>query len=162
MALLGGGTSGHAVWYISADLMSCCSRHVRNNTNRKLFTSYARCETFLGAFAKLRKVIIGFVVSVHPCRTYQLPLDGYYWNSIFEYFSKICRENSSFIKLTQITDAWHESLCTFMIICLLVLMFNKVFFFENHAVHEITRKNMAEPDKPQMAIQHGACALHAA
>jgi len=37
-----------------------------------------------------------------------------------------------------------------------------VNFFENLAVHEIMWKNMAEPDRPLMKIQHGASALRAA
>ena len=31
----------------------------------------------------------------------QLPLDNFSWNLIFEYFSKICRENLSLIKVGQ-------------------------------------------------------------
>jgi len=31
-------------------------------------------------------------------------------------------------------------------------LFNKVFFFENHAVYEIMWKNMVQSDKPQMTI----------
>ena len=31
---------------------------------------------------------------------------------------------------------------------------------ENHAVYEIMWKNIVEPDGPQMAVEHGACALH--
>jgi len=54
---------------------------------------------FLGAFSKLRKATIGFVMSVLPHGTTRLPLDGVSWNLIFEDFSKICRENSSFIKI---------------------------------------------------------------
>jgi len=38
---------------------------------------------------------------------------------------------------------------------------NFLFFSENLAVYEITWKNMVEPDRPQMTIQYGACALHA-
>jgi len=34
-----------------------------------------------------------FVMSVRPAGTTRLPLDGFSWNFIFEYFSKICREN---------------------------------------------------------------------
>jgi len=43
------------------------------------------------------------------------PLDGCLWNLIFEYFSKICRENSRFIKFCK--DDWYisEDQCTFMI-----------------------------------------------
>jgi hypothetical protein len=37
-----------------------------------------------------------------PYRTTRHSLDGLSWNLIFEYFSKICRENSSLIKM------WHE------------------------------------------------------
>jgi hypothetical protein len=70
------------------------------------------CLLFLGAFAKLRKVTMAFVTSpvcpsiglsvclslcLCPHGTTQLPLDGFSWNLIFEYFWKICRENSSFI-----------------------------------------------------------------
>jgi hypothetical protein len=41
-------------------------------------------------------------------------------------------------------------------------MFNNFFFFsENRAVYEIKWKHMVEPERPQMTIQYGACALHA-
>jgi len=49
-----------------------------------------------GAFAKLRKVTISFVMSVRPHGTTQLPLDGSSRNLIFNYFSKICREINKF------------------------------------------------------------------
>jgi len=55
-------------------------------------------STFLGAFAKLGKATISFVSqSVCPHRTTRLPMEGFSWNFIFEYFSKVCRENLSFI-----------------------------------------------------------------
>ena len=38
-------------------------------------------------------------------------------------------------------------------------MFNN--FSKNHAVYEITWKNMVEPERPQMTIKYGACALRA-
>jgi hypothetical protein len=47
---------------------------------------------FFGAFAKLRKVNITFIMSVRP-------LDGFSLNLIFEYFLKIYLENSSYIKI---------------------------------------------------------------
>jgi hypothetical protein len=37
---------------------------------------------------------------------------------------------------------------------------NLLVFSENRAVCEIMWKNVVEPDRPQMATQHGACALH--
>jgi hypothetical protein len=59
--------------------------------------------TILYASAKFRKVTSSFVISVYlsirPPRTTRLPLEGFSWNLIFEYFSKICRENSCFIKV---------------------------------------------------------------
>jgi len=63
----------------------------------------ARCEKtqFLGAFAKLRKATISFVMSVRTQGTTRLPLDRFSWNFICNDSSKICRENSSFIKIGQ-------------------------------------------------------------
>jgi len=51
----------------------------------------------LGAYTKLRKAIISFVMSVRPSvcprGTSGLPLDGLSRNLIFECFSKICQQN---------------------------------------------------------------------
>jgi hypothetical protein len=62
-------------------------------------------KLYLGAFAKLRKVAISFFMSVRPSicphGTTRVSLDGFSWNLIFEYFSKICREKSSFSKIGQ-------------------------------------------------------------
>ena len=52
--------------------------------------------TSLGAFAKLQKATISYVMSVCPHGTIRLPLNGF--SIIFDYFSKICPGNSSFIK----------------------------------------------------------------
>ena len=44
---------------------------------------------FLGAFANFRKATISFVMSVRPPRGItRLPLDGFSWNLVFEYFWK--------------------------------------------------------------------------
>jgi len=65
----------------------------------------------LGAFTKLWKATISFVISVclpvylsvrssvFPHGTTRLPLVGFLWYLIFKYFSKIYRENSSIIKI---------------------------------------------------------------
>ena len=66
----------------------------------------------LSAFAIFRKATISFVMyirssicrSVRPYETSMLlrfPLDGFSWRLVFQYFSKICRENSSFSKIWQ-------------------------------------------------------------
>ena len=57
-----------------------------------------RWKVLLGAFAKLRRTTVSFVMSayrsVRPHGTTRLPLHGSSWNLIFEYFPKACRENS--------------------------------------------------------------------
>ena len=67
-------------------------------------TSWYIIPFFLRAFAELRKAAISFLMSVRLSNllhgTTRLPLDGFLY-FIFEYFSKMCRENSSFIKLEQ-------------------------------------------------------------
>ena len=56
-------------------------------------------------FAKLQKVTISFIMpdgpSVHPHGTILLPLGRFSLNLVFGYFSKNCREKSSFIKIGQ-------------------------------------------------------------
>ena len=60
-----------------------------------------KVDNFLGVFAKLQKVTITFVMSVCPS------IHPSTWNNIFvkflifEYFLKICQENSSSIKIQQ-------------------------------------------------------------
>ena len=54
---------------------------------------------FLGAFAKLRRATISFLMSVRPHGTNWLPLDGFSLSLLFEGFSKVCRVYSSFIKI---------------------------------------------------------------
>jgi len=60
-------------------------------------------EIVLGVFAKLRKMILlaSSRLSVRPHGTNRFPLDGLPLNLIFKYFSKICHENLSFIKMLQ-------------------------------------------------------------
>ena len=55
-------------------------------------------------------VIISACPSVSPHGTTRLPLDGFSWKFIFEYFSKIYRKNSSFIQIRQkkTTGSLHE------------------------------------------------------
>jgi hypothetical protein len=66
---------------------------------------------FPGAFAELRKATISFVTSVCPHETTRLPLDKFWWNFMFETFSKICWENP-----TKITGTLHEDVSTFLTI----------------------------------------------
>jgi hypothetical protein len=58
--------------------------------------TYVKHSQFLGAFAKLRKATIRFVMSVRPffcpCGTTRLPLDRFPWKFIFECFWKLSRK----------------------------------------------------------------------
>ena len=113
---------------------------------------------------------------------------GSQWTDFYEmvrieHFSKICREDSSFIKIWQ---EWRQGTlcaeqCTVMTTSRSVFLrmrnvseiscrgnqdthhfsFNN-FLPKNRAVCEIMWKNMVGLQRPQMAIYHGACALHAA
>jgi hypothetical protein len=63
-----------------------------------------RTHAFLGALVKLRKETISFAMclSVRPSvrpHGNRLPLNGFSRNFIFQHFSKICLEDSSFIKI---------------------------------------------------------------
>ena len=62
-------------------------------------------KCFLGAFAKLQKATISFVMSV--CLSVRLhgktllPLNWFSWKFMVDHFSKICREHSRFINIWQ-------------------------------------------------------------
>jgi hypothetical protein len=129
---------------------------------------------FLGAFAKLRKATIGFVMyvrlSVRPSIE-QLGSPGRILMKfdIWTFFENLSRKSSCI--LTRITGTLYEAQYIFLIICRWVLLrmrtiSNKwcrenqtrilcsVFFFfsENRAVYEIMWKNILEPGRPQMTI----------
>jgi hypothetical protein len=64
--------------------------------------AYGHAQVFLsGAFEKLRKTTISFVMSVLPSicplEVTRLPLDGFSLNMIFNYFAKNCREKFTFL-----------------------------------------------------------------
>ena len=118
---------------------------------------------FLGAFENLLKSTIISVMSVRPfvcpngTTRFSVSL-----TFIFEDFSRTCGENLSVIN-------FHEELCACMIMprWITLRLWNvsdksfwenqgKHFLFskfsENHAVCEIMRKTMVEPDRPLMTI----------
>ena len=133
--------------------------------------------SFLGSFAKLLKANIGFVMSVfssvslfiRPHGTTGLPLDWFSWYLVFEDFKKIRRKKFKFRKnLTEIKFTVPEDL--FALIMPHRILLNENFFqtndvekiklhtlfsnlfSKNRAVCEIIRKNIVEPDRPQMTI----------
>jgi len=82
-------------------LLYSVALHMRMTILRK----FEKCLYCLGAFAKLLKAMISFVISdcpsvrssVSPHRIARLPLGIFPWNFMFEYVSKNCREFSNFI-----------------------------------------------------------------
>ena len=116
--------------------------------------------------------------SVCPHGTTRLPLDGFSWNFIFPQFSKICRENSSFIKIWQeqrilyttsihifdnisLNSSWNRKVSRIVaekikthILCPITFF----FFFENRAVYEMLKILQSQAGH---RWQYGACVLHA-
>jgi len=105
-----------------------------------------------------------------------LSRDGFSWNLIFEYFSKICLENQSFIKIWQVngycmwrpiyifdhislSPSYNDMFQTKVIEKIKTHILCSVTFFENRAVNEIMWNNTVYPDRPQMTIwrMHIAC-----
>ena len=64
----------------------------------------------------LRHFCLSVHVSVYPHRTTLLPLDRFWRNVEFEDFSKICQENSSWLKSDKNIFSLHADQCEFMII----------------------------------------------
>ena len=72
---------------------------------------------FWGAFTKLRKAIISFVMSVHPHGTIRLQLDRFWWNFVFRlFFRRFVEEIQVLLNLTRITGTLHKDVFTFMTI----------------------------------------------
>ena len=99
--------------------------------------------------------------SVHSDGTACFPLDGFLGNFLCEYFSKICRENSSFKNLTRKTGTLREEMCTFLRLCRRILpRMRKVsdkICRENQVTHfmfsnEIMGQYMIEQDRLQVTI----------
>ena len=131
-----------------------------------------------GIFMKFDTSIFkNYVEKIH------VPIEGFSWNLIYEYFSKIRIENPSSNKnLKIITGILYEEVCTLTAI-------NRSFILRmrnvsanistenqntrfvisisplpppNHVVHDIIwKKNMVQLVRSQMAVQYGACVLHA-
>jgi hypothetical protein len=99
------------VWLHTVKSLSLTKKHWQQyNTHENLRLSPRNVFDTLSftVFTCVRKIskrdysISHVCLSVCPHGTTLLPLDGSSWNLIFEYFSKICRENSSFTQIRQI------------------------------------------------------------
>jgi len=105
--------------------------------------------------------------TVRPHKKTQFQLDGFAWNFKFDYFSKICREKSRYLKSDK--NKWYFALRTIYIFIIsrsVLLRMRNVsekicretrnthfvfnFFFLNRAVYEIMWGNLVEPGRPQV------------
>jgi hypothetical protein len=91
-------------YHFNWEIISNDHKTQRTTSNMHTISHTGNIDTFLGSFAKLRKATVSFVMlSVCPsvCRhgTTRLPLGGISGCLVFDYFSKTCRQNSSFVKI---------------------------------------------------------------
>jgi hypothetical protein len=101
-----------------------------------------------------------------------LPLDGFWWNLMFETFSKICQEIQVSLKSNENNGYFTWRLFTFMTLYhkflrrMRTVSFKSCrenkkhfifsdFFSKNCAVYEIMSKNMVEPETDNMVPTHG-------
>jgi len=133
-------------WFLWLHFPRFYGLEVESRTVRLRIFPFANNYILLGSFAKSREVTIGFVMSVCPRGTTPLPTEGFSRNFIFEYFSKICRENSS-LNSSQ-SDKFSDKSCTDNqnISC------SKTFCPENTAVGDNVEK-FCRGDRPRMAIR---------
>jgi hypothetical protein len=76
---------------------------------------YARCRLLFGAFAKLRKTTISFIVSACPDGTARHPLNGFSWNFILDWNSVDKIQVSLKSEKNEGWPTLHEDLRTFLI-----------------------------------------------
>jgi len=100
----------HFLWiiwiYYFIPVSQCYNINCRGTVYRTLFTPVSQnCE---------KRPIASSCLSVRPHGTSRLPLDGFLRNLIFEDFSKICKENSSVIKIWQVS--LYKDQYTFLIV----------------------------------------------
>jgi hypothetical protein len=98
--------------------------------------------------------------SVRPHGTTRLPLDRFLWNLIYEYFSKVCRENSSFFKIYKNNGyfAWRPVLLrmknyqTKVVEKIKTNILCSITFFRKSCHWWDMWKNTAQSDRPQMTM----------
>jgi len=88
------------------------------------YRSHATFNSFIWQiFRRVWKIERIFVMPVCPNGTTELSMYEFLWNFIFEYFSKICQENSRYIKIEQEWRVIYMNTIThFFIISLSVLL----------------------------------------
>jgi hypothetical protein len=110
-ALCHDANCGELHWTNESELRGLCSSSAtlnKLNFTRWCVRSLARrihagqCNSFkVRSLACEKRLLASSCLSVRPRGKTWLPLDGFSWNLIFQCFSKICWENSSFNKIWQ-------------------------------------------------------------
>ena len=129
--------------FVRRELTASYSRTARAVYRSSWRNLGAGCGRNLGAFAKLRKATLSFVISVRPsvclsvCAqgTTRFPLDGFSWNFIFEYFS-VDKIQVSFNR-TRIKAILHENRYTFVITTRSVLLTIKNVSDNTHVLFSV-------------------------
>jgi hypothetical protein len=106
---------------------------------------------FLGAFAKLRKATMSFVMSVCPYEII-LPTGVNFWEcdtwALLKNLSRMFKSHQSLTFLQKVTGTSHEDLCTFMIQSRSVLLRTRNFsgkrYRENQNTHFVLNKFFSE------------------
>jgi hypothetical protein len=84
---------------VSLDLTALWLFNIFPWTVIQFYRTWNRFLSESGDHTLLQKATVRFVMSLRPHGTTWLGLDGFPWNLIFEYFSKICWEDSCVIKI---------------------------------------------------------------
>jgi hypothetical protein len=120
----------------------------------------------LGAFATLREVTIRFMSVRPPAQNTSTPAERILIK--FELSSKICRQNSSFIKIRQEWRVFYtKTVFTFTTVSRWILVRMKMvlgkscrenqtkhtFTCSIHVVYKTMSKNVVQPDRPEMTIK---------
>ena len=84
-------------WYNAEENLKPYEPHISGDVRYFANSFFRLFRTFVKSDYQLHHVC----PPVRPHGTTHLPLDEFAWNFVFEYFSKIRRENSSFIKIGQ-------------------------------------------------------------
>jgi hypothetical protein len=101
-------------YYILDTAANCVS--IRHFCDFRCIVDKSRVNRFLGAFAKLRKATISFVMSVRAHGKTWLPVDGFWWNLVFEvfFFRKSVKKTQSSWRFHKNNGYLHKDVFTFM------------------------------------------------
>ena len=130
----------------SGNLLGIVINVGKQGHKKKVYVYFQCFFFFFDIFTKLWKVSIGFVTSVCPSAwNSTLPsIQQIFMKLIFEYFLKLCQENSNFIKFWPVMAALPEDLCTFfMISCWILLRMRNVS--NKHSIEDKSTCYVQEP-----------------